>query len=130
MEATGETCKLCLKYIQGAHMSVLDETLLGKLEFLQMDLVSKICVSMFNFLFLIRVFLNPHIILYLLMYAIFCNFGLGATPDLLKLSFSRLLVNIYCFYIWRSIMLLIPKINSNSRPLHRYTYVNISLIKH
>lgn len=40
MEAIGETCKLCLKYIQGAHLAVLDETLLGKLEFLQMDLVS------------------------------------------------------------------------------------------
>lgn len=39
-EAAGETCKLCLKYIQGVELAVLDEALLGKLEFLQMNLVS------------------------------------------------------------------------------------------
>lgn len=41
----GETCKLCLKYIQGANLAILDETLLGKLEFLQMDLVSNFIYS-------------------------------------------------------------------------------------
>lgn len=40
MEAEGETCKLCLKYIQGSQMTALDEAMLGKLEFLQMNLVS------------------------------------------------------------------------------------------
>lgn len=43
MEEIGaETCKLCLKYIGGAGDIVvtLDEEILGKLDFLQMDLVS------------------------------------------------------------------------------------------
>lgn len=40
MESVGETCKLCLKYVQGEELTTLDENILGKLEFLQMDLVS------------------------------------------------------------------------------------------
>lgn len=40
MENAGETCKLCLKYVQGEELTTLDENVLGKLEFLQMDLVS------------------------------------------------------------------------------------------
>lgn len=40
-----ETCKLCLKYIQGIDVAVLDETLLNKLEFLQMNLVSLNCMN-------------------------------------------------------------------------------------
>lgn len=45
MEGLGETCKLCLKYIQGDIVSALDDELLAKLDFLQMDLVSKnLCI--------------------------------------------------------------------------------------
>lgn len=40
MESVGETCKLCLKYVQGEELIALDDTIFGKLEFLQMDLVS------------------------------------------------------------------------------------------
>lgn len=40
METRGETCKLCLQYIQRANLAFLDKILLGKLQCLQMDLVS------------------------------------------------------------------------------------------
>lgn len=53
MEAEGETCKLCLKYIQGAEMAALDDAMLGKLEFLQMNLVSVEKKYIFYFCFLL-----------------------------------------------------------------------------
>lgn len=40
MNAVDETCKLCLKYMQDESLANLDEDLVGKLEFLQMSLVS------------------------------------------------------------------------------------------
>lgn len=43
MDGLGETCKLCLKYIQGDTVAVREEDLLTKLEFLQMKLVSDFC---------------------------------------------------------------------------------------
>lgn len=40
MAAAGVSCKLCLKYIPGDDLYSLEDTVLEKLEFLQLDLVS------------------------------------------------------------------------------------------
>lgn len=54
MEKLGcETCRICLKYIQenDDKVATLDEEVLAKLEFLQMELVSKLFVYFCTYLF-------------------------------------------------------------------------------
>lgn len=45
MEALGDSCKLCLKWSEGDGLSTIDENVLDKLGFLQMDLVSTYIIS-------------------------------------------------------------------------------------
>lgn len=51
MEAGANTCKLCLKFIQGIDMIALDDKILDKLDFIQMDLVSIAFIFKHNFLY-------------------------------------------------------------------------------